>query len=102
MHQSTNEEIMEKFCMGRWLLLADYFQGLEQERRARMRKGGRTGEAEGGDERGRKRHTIYLLVLDTDVALLQSPERLINAGTLDWGAVDGRTDADEDRLPGGW
>ena len=48
--------------MGRWLLLADYFQGLEQERRARMKKGGRTGEAEGGDERGREEAPYNIFV----------------------------------------
>ncbi|KAM3568460.1 hypothetical protein VYU27_009416 [Nannochloropsis oceanica] len=87
---------MEKFCIGRWLLLADYFQGLEQGRRARKRKGGRTGGEEEEDKKGREEAPLkYVLALDTDVASLQSPERLVSEWKLDRWAEEGREDEDE-------
>jgi len=63
-HQSVNPLEMERLCMWRWILTADYFTALQQE-----------DEEEGGPPR-------LILGIDTDVGLFQPPDRLLSEWKL--------------------
>ena len=70
-HQSVNPMEMERLCMWRWILMADYFAGLT---------GGGGGGGGGGD---RLDDLQYIFGIDTDVALFQHPARLLSEWKLE-------------------